>query len=559
MKDRNKIFIILNIIIILLFISPVLAEDIEWVDPQEKTLRLAESVTRDGFIIEATDFFENSSLISVYDLKHDLISRNVTRINDSMEIRGQLNISIKNLKEKVGTISANLGLNVVVDQWVRIETRVAGRPLPRVSISPPEEKIRNKKVVRRSFAPGSEISINFSVRNDGKAVLEDTILKINSSLPLLVDDKLYYELLDLGASNRSEFITVRFRAPAIKDQKNYQISAEARGKDIFGKNYNAVDSIDIEVKPQIDKRIYIRKYVTEKVYMGDIAVVSIYIKNNESRKLENLILEETLSGGLIPINTNLSWNFSLGPFEQKSISYKIKPEKPGTYFFPPGSARIEYEDSSEFDKKLNKLIVNGPYVILTKSANIENPQKGDNVTITIEAKNVGNEVAIARIADSVPVNYSLVSGNMSFSPLMRTEVLRAGNSTSFSYKLNIKENGLFNIPPVKATILDQFLYREERYSQKVTSSDLVINVRESTIIQQEPVKIIRTPAKTATPEPTITTANTEASTTPESTPESTPGFSGYIVIMVIFTVKHIIKKKNSRNEKTSGKTTINHE
>lgn len=207
MKYPYKIFLIS--IIIFMFIIPALADDIEWVDPQEKTMRLMEFVIRDGFIIEASDFYDNSSLISVYDTSHNLISRNVTRINDYMEINGMLNISIKNLKEKVGNIGASLGMNVVVDQWVRIETRVAGRPLPRVSISPIEERIKDKLVVRRSFTPGSDISINFSVRNDGKAVLKDTILKINSSLPLLVDDKLYYELLDLRAGNGSGFITVR--------------------------------------------------------------------------------------------------------------------------------------------------------------------------------------------------------------------------------------------------------------------------------------------------------------------------------------------------------------
>src|SRR5659263_197379 len=129
MKYPYKIFIIS--IVILLFIIPAFAEDIEWVDPQEKTLRLMEFVIRDAFIIEASDFYENSAIISVYDTSRNVIARNVTRINDSMEINGRLNISIKNLTEKVGNISASLGMNVVVDQWVRIETRVAGRPLPR--------------------------------------------------------------------------------------------------------------------------------------------------------------------------------------------------------------------------------------------------------------------------------------------------------------------------------------------------------------------------------------------------------------------------------------------
>lgn len=544
MKYPYKIFIIS--IIIILFITPTFADDIEWVDPQEKTLRLMEFVIRDGFIIEASDFYDNSALISVYDTSHNLISRNVTRINDYMEINSRLNITIKNLKEKRGNISASLGMNVVVDQWVRIETRVAGRPIPRVSISPIEEKIKEKKVVKRSFTPGSEISINFSVRNDGKAVLKDTILKINSSLPLLVDDKLYYELLDIKRDNQSGIITVRFRAPYVEDKTNFKILGQASGIDIFGKTYHAIDSIDIEVKPQIEikadkivERIYIKKYVTEKVYMGDVAVVSLYIKNNGSNKIENLTLEETLSSGLMPVNTNMSWNFSLDPFEQKSISYKIKPEKPGTYFFPPGSTMIEYKDGLEYDTKLNKLIVNGPYVVLSKSANMKNPAKGDNVTITIEAKNLGNAVAIAKISDSIPINNSLAPGNMSFSQVLRTAVLRAGNSTSFSYILNIKENGLFILPPVKATVLDQFLYKEERYTQRITSGNLSIDVKEP-MIAQEPVKIIRTPVPTVIPERTSTPVPVGTLAT---TPESTPGFEGYVFILVFFIVKYIIKNK----------------
>ncbi|NJD51806.1 MAG: hypothetical protein FIB07_02960 [Candidatus Methanoperedens sp.] len=536
MKNLYKILIIP--IIIFLFIIPALADDIEWVDPQEKTLRLMEFVIRDGFYIEASDFYDNSSLISVYDKDHNIISKNLTRINDWMNINDQMNITIVNLQEKRGNIGASLGLNVVVDQSVRIETRVAGRPIPRVSIAPNEERIKNKMVVRRSFVPGSEISFNFSVRNDGKAVLKDTILRINSSLPLLVDDKLYYELLDITAGNESDANTVRFRAPYVEEKKNFTIFAQASGNDRFGKTYKVVDSINIEVKPQTEKRIDIRKSVTEKIYMGDVAVVSVFIKNNESRKIENLTLEEAIPGGLIPVNPNMSWNFSLGPLEEKSISYMVKPQKPGTYFFQPGSSRIEYQDGLEYNKNLDKLIVNGPYVVLSKYSNIENPAKGDNVTVTIEAKNQGNVAAIVKIMDSVPVNYSLKSGNISFSNILKTVVLRAGNATSFSYTLNINDTGIFILPPAKATVLDQFLYQDERYIQKINSGNISFNVKESIIAQQQPVKITRTPVPMITPEKISTSVPTG---TAAPTPKSTPGFQEYVVIILFIVILRLFR------------------
>jgi hypothetical protein len=534
----------LILIIVFFFIIPVLADDIEWVDPQEKTLRLMEFVIRDGYYLEASDFYDNSSIISVYDPAHNLISRNITRINDWMVVNDRFNITIIDLKEKTGNIGASHGLNVTVDQWVRIESRVAGRPIPRVSIAPHEERIKDKMVVRRSFPSGYEISLNFSVGNDGKAVLKDTILKINSTLPLLLDDKLNYELLDIKAGNVSDGLTVRFRAPYVEEKRNFTIRGIAAGMDRWGKTYTASESLDIEVIPQIDKRIYIRKYVTEKVYMGDAGVVSIIIKNNQTQKIENLTLTETLPGGLIPVLANLSWNFSMEPLEQKSISYLVKPTKPGTYFFPPGNSRIEYKDGLEYDKKLNKMIVNGPYVVLSKTANIENPIKGDNLTITIEAKNLGTAVAILKIVDGVPVNYSLKPGNMSFSNILKIVVLRAGNSTSFSYTLNINDTGSFILPPAKATVLDQFLYQDERYTQKISSNNLSINVKEPIIAQQEPVKIIRTPVTTVIPGRTIVPVLT-GTTVP--TPKSTPGFQVYVFIMV-YIVLNVIRNKNEKRK-----------
>ena len=142
----------------------------------------------------------------------------------------------------------------------------------------------------------------------------------------------------------------------------------ATGYDIYGKTHSAADSASIELIPPFDNKIDLIKYVSEKVYMGDVAIVSINIRNNGSQKLYNVNLTESLPQGIEPIDTNLSWNFTLGPFEQKTISYMVKPQKPGTYFFLPGSSIIEYRGVLDYNKKPIKLIVGGPYVVLLKYA-----------------------------------------------------------------------------------------------------------------------------------------------------------------------------------------------
>ena len=536
MRAIYKIMIIL--IILYSGIVPVFADETEWADPQEKTLRLTESFGRDGYLIEASDFYDNSALITVYDTDHNPVARNITRINDYLVVNDRLNITIIDLKEVSGNISAGHGFNMVVDQWVRIQTRVAGSPSPKLSIIPKRIELNNKTIIRRTFIPGSEIPINFSIRNDGKAKLKYILLRINSSLPVLYGEKLNYEILELGAGNESDIITVRFQAPSTGEQKLFLISGEAKGYDVSGRAYRATDSISIEVNPHIGNIINIKKYVSEKIYFGDIGVVTISVKNNLSRKIDNVSLADSLPAGLEPLDTNLSWNFALEPNELKSISYKVRPQKPGTYCLQPGSSVIEYMDELYYNTKPVKLIVNGPYVVLMKSASQDTPEIGDNITIRLDAKNIGDATAIVKLEDSVPANYYLPSDN--YRAVLNTLVLHPGDLKTFSYTINTTEPGTFVILPAKATVLDQFLYQDERYTQIITSNDLEIIVRGSIKLESLP-GIIVTPARTTVPE----RAMAPAAATPSSTPEQAPGFQGY-VLAVIFIFIWILKKENPK-------------
>ncbi len=531
MRCICKLLIIFIIIYIGIF--PVLADETEWIDPQEKTLRLAESFTREDFLIEASDFYDNSALITVYDTGHRVITKNITRENDSMEIKGRLNITVIDLQERTGNISSSRGLNVVVDQWVRIRTRVPGVPAPKVAIFPYRKIINNKTIFNRIFVPNSEILINFSLKNEGKAVLKTPVFRISSDLPPFAGERLNYDLPEIEAGNESEVITVRFRAPVVTEgRKSFTIAAEVSGFDVFGKKYRVIDSTYIIVRPQVEKIIDLRKYVSEKVYIGDIAVVSVSIKNNGSRSIRNMILTESLPSTLEPLDASLLWNITLEPYELKTISYKIRPTRPGIYYLPPGSSIIEYGDEVEYNQKSAKLIVNGPYVILMKSANVDDPIKGKNTTITVEAKNIGDATAVVKLSDDVPFDYSLSEGSRENKTISNTLILRPGMSSSYSYVLNTTSRGSYVLPQANAVVLDQFLYQDERYTQKARSNDLVINVREPSAVQyQEPA---------ITPEARQTVAGTE--TPPEATtPKPAPGFEGYVII-IIFIIMLMTKK-----------------
>lgn len=536
MKYLYKILVI--VIIISYSILPVIADETEWVDPQEKTLRLKESFSRDGFIIEASDFYDNSALITVYDSNRSFVTRNITRIDDYIVV-GRLNISVMNIQEVTGNIDASLGLNRIVDQWVRIKTRVVGNPLIKISIIPKSIEINDKAIIRRTFIPDSEIPINFSVRNEGKAKLKNIILKINTLLPVLYGDKLNYEILELGSGNESEVITVRFKAPPKEERKLFLISAEAIGFDVFEKASRATDSINIEVNSMIGKKIEIKKYISEKIYFGDVGVVSISIKNNMSRRIDNLTLTDSLPAGLEPIDAKLKWNFTLLPDELKTISYNVKPQQPGTYYLQSGTSIIGYKNELYYNNKTVKLIVNGPYVMLTKSASPDELVKGDKITIRLDAENIGNSNAIVKLKDSVPANNSLPA--QSYKEVLNTIVLHPGNSTSFSYILNTTVSGNYVIPQAKATVLDQFLYQEERYSQEISSNELLLNVKETIVVQPRPLKVAITPQKTDNPRSTRTPA------VQSTTSKPVPGFQGNDFLLV-FTVIILLLNRFSRDK-----------
>lgn len=504
MKLAIRSILTMSIVLIMLYVviltnvvfGQIPDGDIELTDPQEKTLGLAERFTRDSFIIEASDFYEGAVVITVYDnTVHDdiindvcipyctsnIVSKTIAKMGDSWNVTDRsnvtkMNIEIKDLKAIKGNLSAYEGLNVVVDSRVKIRTMLVGRPIPKLSIIPKERKSNNRTFVDRVFDIGSEISINFSIKNEGKATLRRMHLVLNKSdvkdLPFLVPgEMLDRELPDLKA-NETEIITIRFRAPYVEKRRNFTISGSVIGEDAFGRKYNVTDSTFIIIKPYVENIIEVKKYVPAKMYMGDIAYVTLYINNNGWKDINGLNLIEDIPTGFESLDDmwNLS-NFTLKAHENKLVMYKLRPKRPGIYIFPEKSSMVEWNNSIESDvwynTKPNKLIVNGPYVELKKTGII----KGDNIEIKIYAKNLGDMTAIVRLTDLVPKNGAM----------RPSLVVRPGSTTTFLYNVNrsnvvdMISDGSVRFPPATAVILDQFLFSNERYTQKAISNNLTIN------------------------------------------------------------------------------------
>jgi hypothetical protein len=498
----TRVIMVMSVISILcaIFIGAVFGQvnvpegNVELVDPQEKTLGLGEHFTRDNFIIEASDFFANTTIITVYDgttyqscvpsCTGRVIQKTIARMGDSWNITDGnniplMNIEIKDLKEIRGNIGAYEGFDVVVDQRATIRTEMVGRPTPRLSIFPLERKVNNRTLIDWSFLAGSEISINFSARNDGKAVLRNVHLVINKNdnLSLLFPtENLDKELPELNA-NESTIINVRYIAPFVEKRRVFTISASIVGEDVFGRVYNTTDSMYIIVRPSIEKLVEVKKYVSERVYIGDLVYVTLYVKNNGSTNISGVNLKEDIPSGFKPLDNfwNLT-NFTLKGNENKMIVYKLKSEKPGIFTFPEKSSMVEWrvdninggtDSGIEYNNKPNRVIVSGPYVELKKYGII----KDGNIKVNIDAKNIGDRTAIVRLVDFVPG-----TGNITKSLIVHPDSL-----VTFSYMIdknnvaNIIDKGTVTLLPANGIVLDQFLYDNDRYVQKAKSNSLVLD------------------------------------------------------------------------------------
>ncbi len=475
--------------------------DIEWVDPQDKTLSLAENITRENFIIEATDFYESSAILTVYTSNNEEVERIVVRKGDYFNIADKTNITIMNVTildyiEKRGSLSAQEGLNITIDQRIKIRTRLVGQPVPRLSIMPWERKQNNRTFVDRIFVGGSEISINFSIKNDGKSTLRGIHLILNKSDIMGVEmgglgflfpgEQLDRELPELKA-NETVTETIRFRAPTVTTRKNFIISAKVVGKDAFGREYNTSDSTYVIVRPLVEKLVDIKKYIPDKMYMGDYLYVSVYIKNNGYGDISGMNLTEDIPAGFTPLDTfyyNNLTNFTLRGNENKLVMYKLKPIRPGIFIFGNKSSTLEWGkdgyEEVEYNNHTNRLIVNGPYVEIRKTGivdykGINSGSKGsDKITVNIIARNSGDMTAIVKLRDIIPMNRGIT----------KTLVIRPSNTATYTYSIdksnltNITFNGKVTLPHVEATVVDQFLYTNDRYTQHIVSNDLVLNLTE---------------------------------------------------------------------------------
>lgn len=192
----------------------------------------------------------------------------------------------------------------------------------------------------------------------------------------------------------------------------------------------------ITVKEWINKTIKITKTIRKIAYMGERSIVHIKITNLSKVNPDKILVTDYLPVDLIvDPDQDLLWNITDSDIDD--IKYSIRALKPGNYELPPAKVQLEYYGQNYiFYSNKPTIKVDGPYVIITKTASKKNISPSDTVDIKVTVKNIGNKATYVYVTDQLPANTKLVSGVLNFTTVLQPS--GTNNTTTNNASTNTK-------------------------------------------------------------------------------------------------------------------------
>ncbi|MFQ6120104.1 MAG: hypothetical protein ACE5KE_09485 [Methanosarcinales archaeon] len=441
MTKIQKIVLLLALAEILLLIIPIASayskEDIEWKYVGSATLYKGETYTSGDYIVEAADFDIKKGLVFL-NLKKGNLTLNKSILNVSGEIR---------YNDEVKVIITELSGDPVA--WVgdldkpHVEIEFYVREKPSLSI-----KI---KTYKEEYDPSAQyIYLTIELENNGGADLEDVKVNIDTGGLYVIEGFIqnYFKVIE---ASDSETIRLKLKIPYLMEKKSFKILVNASGVDIKKVAYSAKNSKTIPILPVW--KLQIQKNITNPINVNSSARVDLKIKNTGLIDINSIELIDTipkdfkLENMAEKNNKTILWNLNLTPNEEKHYSYFLKPLKIGFHNLPSAKAYWS-RDGKHYSAESNELsiIVNGSYVILTKTVSPTIVELGDVITVTLSVHNTGNAPAKIRVEDKLPLNTELINGST-----IMDQILKANETSQVDYTLKMQSLGRIKFPkPQKA-------------------------------------------------------------------------------------------------------------
>ncbi len=503
------------------------AEDIEWVEKQDGAkLYWGDTVTVDGYIIKAEDFNENE----------------------------QVFISISKDGEKLKTAPLSAGLEVVYDDRIKVYAQKIDPNYETIKKDDKEFKsgnwnpyaeldilvkgepkfdidVETKKDTYDSKSTGeSRIDVSIKLKNEGESKAEDTILTIDTAGMEVLKGKTRYTLGDVLKDETLEPVNLTLKAPTPWVDTDLNITAKTTCVDVRDNKYEHIGSKVIKIEKKWG--LVISKTITKDNHMGKPVHVSVNVLNEGLCDINNIELNDSIVPEMhLKKDAVLEKTLSLksGELAEKVFEYTLVPDKPGEFTFPKTIATFTLPNGQSGNASSNnseKVKVYGPEISVTKTINKQQLNSGDELTVTVTAKNTGNVDASVTLTDTVPKEAKFISGETSFKQILASD----GGSKTITYILQMHKEGEIRLPACKASFLDL-----DEYSGEVASETPVVYVG---------VPISLNGSSTHPDGSTESNQEKNESSFQDQGEEDSPGFGPVFAIAGLLAVTPLLRKKN---------------
>ena len=421
---------------------------VEWGDRGEGELRWGEVLTIAGYSLVAADFTPEEVTPRMVMLKlsrgEELIATRALGSGDSFSVDDDVMVIVQEVWMRDRLIDG------LAEPRARVVLLVSAVPDLRVMVASEDD----------SFEAGEVVNLRVEIENVGLAEAEDLVVEVTTDPPIFSSRYRRSSLVP----GEVDPIKMRFAAPSMAGPEEVFVKVQARYLDGDGSVYESWGGTSFRIYGPLR----INKYADEAMKLKDKSLVRLSVSNRGDRPLVVDISDSV--GREFRADSGLNWKATIPPGEMETRSYAITARKPGEgQVLPPAEATYTLDGRTYRVASRSAVIdVIGPLVEVEKKASATTVQKGEEVTVTLTATNVGNRRTIVSAKVTVPAWASIASGETDLS-----RVLLPGETASLVYTISCPVTGRFDIPATSVCYRD-----EDGTACTIESSRLSITVED---------------------------------------------------------------------------------
>jgi uncharacterized repeat protein (TIGR01451 family) len=462
MIKKIALIVSLAIFIVYGFSTPAFAADEEEWELKLDAAKLywGNTVTIEGYEIKAEDFSEDKVVFIT-------ISKNgkklkIAPLSEGLEV--SCNSELKVYAQKVDPnyeVITKDGKEFRTGNWkpyAELDIFIKGKPNLDIDVETEKDTYDSK------MAADSRIDVTIKVKNDGKAKAKDLVLTVDAAGFEVVGGKTRYTYATILKDQTLEPVNLKLKAPTPWEDTKFKIAIKAAYQDASGKKYEQEGSKTIEIQKKW--ALVLTKTTTKERHMGEPVYVTVTARNGGLCDINDIKIKDSIVSGMHPqkdIVLDKTVSLKSGDAAEKIFEYVLIPEYPGEFAFPKATANFtlpngESKELNSIDSDNTKIY--GPNIIITKTVDKQNLNKGDELTVTVTAQNTGNVDASVTVTDIIPPIAKFIRGETNFK-----QILESGGSKTITYVLQMRKEGDIQLPACKASFYDL-----DKYSGEVSSN-----------------------------------------------------------------------------------------